>query len=346
VGQTLDKKSSTSLLTATGVAADDVVITINGFCDAGLLVEGRTASTHPDRPPSNPGGLPATGQNPSDTPAEVHQNTDCKTEVTRAQFEKLIDSLSPQMDGSSRIRIAVLYPEILLFASKARALGLDQSPKFQEKVKYNYLQLLWKTYEEYLAQQYSAISDSDVDEYYKEHPETFLELNLRRIFVPKKRKHSQFPASPAEIEPMRSADEAVMKAEAGEVRRKALAGANFEKLEADAYKFAAYEADEAPDVNLGPTNRVEMPMEYAQVVFKLKVGQISELIPALEGWHIVKVLSERSIPLSEAKDLLAQIRLKDSHELLRRTLKSKFNDAYFNTPRGMDPAQPSTFVGK
>lgn len=329
--------------TATGVALDDVVISISGFCDRALLVEGTIAPTSPtsaSKPdqanPQNKGGAAAAPN------AARTKDADCKTEVTRAQFERLTDALGIGQDRSNKIRTAVRYPEVLLYAQKAQELGLEKDPRFQERVKYTYLQLLWQSFSEDLGRTANGISDAEVEQQYRQHPEIFDQVDLLRIFIPSEIKHSVTLASPEKVEELRAADEAAMKIEAEKIRRKAAAGGDFEKLETEAYKFAGYGPDDAPDVDLGMTTRSEMPREYTGTVFDLKPGQVSELISAPQGWHIVKVRSRGTIPLSEAKRLLQRLRLQELQDSLKSSIITDFNNAYFNTPHGMDPAKSSS----
>src|SRR5579863_6471500 len=84
------------------VAPDAAVITIQGLCE-------------------KPGGSSAT---PSD----------CKTVITRAEFEKVLDAVSPNMPPAARKQFANRYVAALYFAEKAHELGLDQGPVFDEKM--------------------------------------------------------------------------------------------------------------------------------------------------------------------------------------------------------------------
>jgi hypothetical protein len=338
-------RSSDTQLTATGVAPNDPVISITGFCDTGLLVEGTAVPNiaSDTAMPRDPKSLTPQGSNGNSSSADT-ESIKCKTEVSRAQFEKLADALGLADDRSSKIRTAVRYPELLLYAEKAHELGLDKNPRFQEKLKYTYLQLLWQAYAEELVRNSNDISDTDVEKQYKEHPETFEQVDLVRIFVPKEKKHASVPASPPQIFELYTADELAMKSEAERIRRKALAGGDFEKLEKEAYLFAGYSSDDAPDVNLGTTNRAEIPPEYGKMVFNLKPGQVSELIPAPRGWHIAKVRSRQTIPLSQARSVLQQLRLKELQDSVKSSIKAEFNDAYFNVPEGMTPRKESSHL--
>ena len=124
-GGAADITGAHPVLTATGVALDDVVISISGFCDRALLVEGAiappspTSASKPDQANPQNKGEAAAGPNAART-----KDADCKTEVTRAQFERLTDALGIGQDHSNRIRTAVRYPEVLLYRRKHRSWDL------------------------------------------------------------------------------------------------------------------------------------------------------------------------------------------------------------------------------
>jgi len=163
---------------------------------------------------------------------------------------------------------------------------------------------------------------------------------LLRIFVPRERKHTEFPSTPAKLAELRAADDAVMKDKAEEIQKKAAAGGDFEQLEVEVYKFAGLDIEDAPDVDLALTTRDEIPEEYRHV-FDLKIGQVSEAIPTPKGWYICKITSRATTPLENAKTLLERLRLQASIAEAKGTLKTQFNDAYFSTPHGMEAAEPS-----
>ena len=131
-----------------------------------------------------------------------------------------------------------------------------------------------------------------------------------------------------------------MKAEAQLIRKKALAGASFARLEKEVYSFAGENPDEAPDVALGDSTRSTVERQYQDAVFRLKPGQISDLVPAPLGWHIFKVVSKSEVPKSDAKNILLSVRAREAIDAAKAELKTDFNDAYFNVPGGMEPAKP------
>ena len=83
------------------VGPDDTVVTIKGFCaDASLKGDA------------------------------------CKTAITKAQFEKLADSLQPNMSPAMRRQLASAYSRMLTMSTEAEKRGLDKTPHFEEAVRF------------------------------------------------------------------------------------------------------------------------------------------------------------------------------------------------------------------
>src|ERR1700693_2768318 len=125
-------------VTTTGVAPDDVVETIHGFCDNDLLIDReKSASTTTPTEAAKPDSDLSRGSSDSVPPGSHQANSpECKTVITRAEFEKLavlLDLGSGAENRSSRIKFGVRYPEMLLFASKAIQAGIDKEPGFQTR---------------------------------------------------------------------------------------------------------------------------------------------------------------------------------------------------------------------
>jgi len=75
------------------------------------------------------------------SPADKTKASDCKTVVTRAEFEKLIDALSPNMPAPARRQLATRYAMGLVMAHEAHKMGIDQGPRFEELLRIARLQV-------------------------------------------------------------------------------------------------------------------------------------------------------------------------------------------------------------
>src|ERR1700681_1604643 len=132
------------------VGPDDTVITLKGFC------------------------------------ADAKQQGDaCKTVISRAQFEKLAESLQPGMSPAIRRQLATAYSRILRMSTVAEKRGLDKQPKFEEKMNFARMQVLSGELSSALQEDAGKVSDGDIDDYYKKNEASYEQATFARIFVPR-----------------------------------------------------------------------------------------------------------------------------------------------------------------
>ncbi|MBZ5599315.1 MAG: peptidylprolyl isomerase [Acidobacteriia bacterium] len=297
------------------VAPDTPIITVEGFCE-----KGSSGS-------QSPVGEKTGTARPSGASASSNSAADCRTVVTRAQFEKLVKDLIPLPTPMAKRQFAQDYPETLLFARQARELGIDKEPDFQEVLNFTILRTLSKMFVQRMQDQAQNISDAEVAQTYKEHPELFAEVDLVRIYVPKQKQHDSGIPSAAD----EASDEAAMRKVAEKIQAEAAAGGDFEKLQAEAYQAAGL--SDPPDVNVGKETRGTMPLDYQQAAFKLQPGEVSQLVISPIGFHIFKITSKTTVPLSEAKRILQSLRFRESISAVKTPVKWKLNEAYFDALR-------------
>src|SRR5947209_17584903 len=96
------------------VAPDATVITINGVCEV----------------------------TPSATTRPAKAGTDCKTQISRAEFEKLVKTVAPNAPPTARRQIASTYVQILSAANEGAKLGVENDPDFAEQMTLMKLQIL------------------------------------------------------------------------------------------------------------------------------------------------------------------------------------------------------------
>ena len=138
------------------VGPDDAVITMNGFCG------------HPAQP-----------------------GKDCKTVITRAQFEKLTDALQPGMPLSLRRKVANSYASNLKMSAAAEKRGLDKTPAFEEELRFARMQLLAQDLSRALQADADNISDADLEDSW-EGPDVS-PFSLRVVVVPGKKLRGRLP---------------------------------------------------------------------------------------------------------------------------------------------------------
>jgi hypothetical protein len=298
---------------ASQVPPTAAVITIQGLC-------------------SSPAAARKTGT--AKAAAKPASQAGCKTVITRAQFEKLADALNPQMPLPTKKQLAEAYPRLLLFAQKARAMGLDKEPQFQEMMRFATLQLLAQNLTRSIQKKAGNVSDAQVTKYYQDNPSRFQQVELLRIFVPKSKQHAPEAGATSPPKVDTAADEAAMKAVAEKIHTDAAGGGDFQKLQQQAFEAAGIKS-QSPSVNLGKLTREGLPTNH-QKVFELQAGQVSELLDDPGGYYIYKVVSKQMVPLEQAKgeirNLLQQQTFREQMEAMIGSVKPELNHAYFAGP--------------
>jgi peptidyl-prolyl cis-trans isomerase C len=309
------------------VAPDAAVITIHGLCGNVFL-----PGTGPDTT-----GQQSTG-GASDAAALTTPNPSCQTIITREEFENLLKGMSPRVDPRTARSFAKSYPESLILARKAVETGLDKQPDIEALLQFKYQQALYSVYKAHVKKTVNEMSDADVEKFYNANRERYEEFGLLRIHVPNVKEHHPAPgaAQPA-VNP--AAEEAEMKDLATRIRAEAVAGGNFDKLQAKVYKLAG-SVDDPPDTDLGDKWTRDTLPEEDSAVLKLKPGQVSEPIHNENGWNIVKVVSRKTPPLSEARDITIQMIVADQANSIRHAITTDINEQYFVHPVARDPEEP------
>jgi hypothetical protein len=281
--------------------------------------------------------------------------------VTRAEFERLVDSISTHPNPQLRRQLATAYPGILAFAEAAQKQGLDKTARFETEMKFARLQILGKELRDQISEKAAKISDEDVDSYYQAHLATYQEFNVDRVFVPHFR-----PAAEAKVElkdekegkdtkdekdakltpeqqQKAKADTELEEAKlADSLRTRAAAGEDFVKLQKDAYDAAGMKMD-APPINLPKVRRNGLPPGQV-AVFDLKEGEVSLVIGDPGGHYIYKVKAIVQMPLddqlkNEIHSMLQGQRQREEMDKYQKSYTVQTNEEYFGPPAPAGPPQ-------
>jgi hypothetical protein len=117
---------STPPAPAAEVPETAVVLTIDGVCPASP----KAATT----PKTSTAAKSAAAKKPAD----------CKTKITRAEFEKIAKGVSPTPNVSPQLKrqLAAALPKFMAMSEAAKAKGLDQSEAYKETLKVAKMQIL------------------------------------------------------------------------------------------------------------------------------------------------------------------------------------------------------------
>jgi parvulin-like peptidyl-prolyl isomerase len=304
------------------VGPDDAVITLTGFC------------------------------------ADATQQGDaCKTVISRAQFEKLAESLQPGMSPAIRRQLATAYSRILRMSTVAEKRGLDKQPKFEEKMNFARMQVLSGELSSALQEDAGKVTDGDIDDYYKKNEASYEQATFARIFVPRAKQivnpvvrpkagtnvgaKASATAStnrlPTEAQ-KKASEEAMTKLAAG-LRARAAKGEDPDTLQKEAYVAAGLPGN-APSTKMEKVRRTTLPANH-QAVMDLKPGEVSEVISdPNSGHYIYKLVSKETLSVDtvkpEIRSTISSQRYRDSMQNFQGNVD--LNDAYFGPTR--NPAMP------
>ena len=313
------------------------VITVTGVCPAQpktTSAKGATAKA------------PTTGKASS---------ADCKTVITKAEFEKLAEAVAPNVTPQLKRQLAGVLPRLIAMSGEAKKQGLDKTPEYAETLKFVKMQVLSNELQRKIQKEAATIPDADVAKFYKENPQAYEQYSVERIFVPRtKQVDTEVKAEDEKDEKLadeqKKAREAAEKSKSDEAEQsmtklaedlhsKAAAGEDFTKLQKQAYDAAGMKI-EAPNVNLSNVRRTGLPPAHAAVL-DLKPGDVSQVISDAGGHYIYKMVSKTVMPLDQVKgeihSKLQNDRMRERMDKLNNSFKSEPNEAYFGAGTGSMP---------
>jgi hypothetical protein len=324
--------------TSASVPDTAAVITVIGVC-----------------PPPKPVAKGTAAKPAAKTPA-----ADCKTVITKAQFEALAKALVPNVTPQAKKQLAGILPNYIAMSAAAKKKGLEKTEQFKLTSDFARMQILTKELQKTVADEAAKVPPEEIEEYYKEHADAFEQFNLDRMFVPRTKQPSADAKEEAKddaekdknlSEDAKKAKEAEDKAKADQaeqemtklaesLRARAAAGEDFVKLQKEAFEAAGMKI-EAPTVNLPSVRRTGLQAGHA-AVFDLKPGEVSQVINDAGGHYIYKVNSKDEMTLEQAtneiRGKLQNDRTRKMMDDLNSSFKVETNDQYF--PGGVSAAPP------
>jgi parvulin-like peptidyl-prolyl isomerase len=280
--------------------------------------------------------LPGVCDNP---PADQSKAADCKTVVTRAEFEQLLEAINQsRMPPPVRRQLANQYAMLVVMANEAHKMGVDKGPKFEQQLRIQRMQAMATQLRQALQEKAGDVPDKDIEDYYHKNAASYEQASLQRIFIPRSRQldTSKDKEKPTEAETKKRQEEgdAAMKTEAEALQKRAAAGEDFNKLQEEAFTFAGLKA-KAPQTSMGNLRRASLPPDQA-AVFDLKTGEVSQLIADPSGYFIYKMGEKQTTSLESAKEeihnTLRTQRMQESMQSIQQSAKPTLNDAYFAVP--------------
>lgn len=301
-------------------------------------VTGTDQSHPPDTANVAPGGAVITISGLCDNPpADKVAASNCKTVITRAEFEKVIGAVQPNMKARAQREFATRYATSLVMAKKAEQMGLDKGANFEEEMKVARIQILSQEMKKLIERRASQISDTDVENYYRANTSSFEEAEMERIYVPRTQDSPVPPdktLSDTDKQKQLQRAEQMMREAADKLRARAVEGEDFNNLQAEAYKIAGIKTTASP--SLGMIRRVSLPRSQVWVM-DLKPGEVSSVIEAPNGYLIYKIRTKETLPLGKAREeikgVLRSQRLQEETQAIEESATPTLNEIFFRPPK-------------
>jgi hypothetical protein len=332
------------------------VLTIQGVCPT----PAKTTTTASAKTASGKSGSEKTVGKDSKT------SPDCKTVITKAEFERLANGLAPNVTPQLKHQLATVYPRLLAMSQAAEKKGLENTSSFKETMKFAKMQILTNELQRNIQEEAAKVPEQDIADYYKKNPEAYEQYNLDRLFVPRlkqaepdakendsdekdeKLTPEQQKAKEEQDKAKEAQGEQEMTKLAESLRARAATGEDFMKMQKEAFEAAGMKI-ESPTINLPKIRRTGLPPAHA-AVFDLKPGEVSQVMSDNGGHYIYKVNSKERVPLDQVKDeikaTLQNQRTRDAMDKYQNSFQVETNEAYFGPPgaagpTGMHPGPPS-----
>jgi PPIC-type PPIASE domain len=330
---------------ASTVAPTAAVLTIQGVCAAQPKVATKTTMAKPASAKS--------------------ATADCKTVITKAEFEKLASALAPNpnpelktVNPQVKRQLANVLPRDLALSEAAKKKGLENSSQYAQMLKFAKMSILASLLQRQIQTDAAKVSDAEIQAYYNQHTDNYEQFTVERLFVPRNRQvqpdvkgkdedknekltEDQQKAKQEEEKAKAAEGEQAMTKLAEDLRTRAAAGEDFTKLQKEAFEAAGMKID-SPTVSLPKVRRTGLPAAHA-AVFDLKVGDVSQVINDAGGHYIYKLQARDQLPLDQVKEEIHS-KLQNDHtremmEKINGSYKVETNEAYFG------PAAPGMAPG-
>ncbi|HKF58817.1 MAG TPA: peptidylprolyl isomerase [Blastocatellia bacterium] len=204
-----------------------------------------------------------------------------------------------QAAGPQREQLKRAFAELKTLAGRAKAEGLAKDRGTELQLLVSKYDILSSAYEADLRNDDKLVTEADLDNYYKQHPEEFNEVRARHILIatgsPQDEKDDEEKGDDKKSKPL-TKDEARKKAES--ILQRIQKGEDFATL---AKENSDDPGSKTSGGDLGYFAKGKMVPEFEAAAFALKPGQTSGLVETKYGFHIIKVEDVRQLAATDPK---------------------------------------------
>jgi hypothetical protein len=265
----------------------------------------------------------------------------CKSVITREEFEELVNAINPRMIKLERHQLAQNYAKMLALENEALRDGLDKKPEMQALLRYMRASALGGGAYRQVLREAADNSPEKVEKFYKANQASYDRYTLQRLVIPlvKQQREAKSLENVSDAE-VANASAGEMKALAEKMHVRAAAGEDFAVLQKEIFQQSGIQGD--PNIEVSDVMRGTLSAEQNQV-FDMALGAVSPVISDATGYFVYKLVSKRTPTFDAVREQVAiEMANKRSSAELKRIENAKVNEAYFEKydPPAPNPNEP------
>jgi hypothetical protein len=287
------------------MAPDTPIVTLQGICEE----TGKVAARKPGAAKT------ATAKTKAKT---------CKTVITRAQMDSMLDILMPDSNPDQRRQFALNYIRMLAASSVAMEKHLDYDPAVQKemgaRLQFTRMQVMASSLYHRVEKLAADVQEAELSSYYATHSAAYTQGEVQRLVLLK----SNTAGSPV--------DQVMLRAKAAELQARAAKGEDFEALQKEA---AALNSGVNPWSKMASVRRSGLQPAEA-VVFDVKPGEVTPVVDAPGAFEVLKLVSVKPVPLDSVREEIKSALTNGHLQLIMKDatkdVTANFNLAYLSLP--------------
>jgi hypothetical protein len=292
-----------------------------------------------------PNGPVLTFEGPCEQLRKGARKSTCKSVVTRAEIDSVINLVEPNASPAARRQFAVNYARLVAASEAAKRRHLETDPAVAKQMliqqKLVSMQVLANTFYHQIEAEASNVPNSEIEKYYSGHQADFERGEVRRLVVPKQ-------VSTAGTLPL---DASNLKTKAEELRTRAAAGEDFDKLQHAAYEDLGIKST-ISTTKLSMARRTSLPVGE-NTVFDLDPGQVTQVLDTPNAFVILKLETKKMLsPEEAAPEIVPFLQRERAKQVIRNATdsgKAQFDLQYFgllSAPELFPPPQVTGLAGE